>query len=302
MADLLKAHLNVSWLRPESALWDAIASEAVARLPIKGPALDLGCGNGISSFITAGGAFDLDYDWFVNSDPRGFTKDKDLYDVRPTVDPRRHVSHPPRYQFDWGFDHKANLLAQASRLGLYRGVRQGDADKILPFADRSLRTVFSNILYWLQDPVSRFKELHRVLETSGQAIVCLQDPSFKVVCESYQWKKRRSPLLKMLNRGRADCSYWTITLPGLRSLARKTGFKLVHHETYLSPATLRFWDIGLRPLSPALLEMERRLAKADRRKVKSEWIKALFPILSELRELDRRSKAPGGYHLAVLQK
>jgi len=57
--DYIKAHLNVAWLRPASALWDVIASTMILKYEIKHPSLDLGCGNGIFSFITAGGEFSV---------------------------------------------------------------------------------------------------------------------------------------------------------------------------------------------------------------------------------------------------
>ena len=70
--DFLKAHLNVAWLRPESALWDAIASTIISKMKLPPPTLDLGCGNGIFSFITAGGDFSIEYDWYKNVDTEGF--------------------------------------------------------------------------------------------------------------------------------------------------------------------------------------------------------------------------------------
>ena len=58
----LYVHLNVNWLRPESALWDALASSVISQIPILSPSLDLGSGNGSFSFITAGGTFSSKYD------------------------------------------------------------------------------------------------------------------------------------------------------------------------------------------------------------------------------------------------
>lgn len=300
--DYLKEHLNVWWLRPESALWDAIASQKAAKIPVKGPSLDLGCGNGLYSFIAAGGAFDADYDWFVHAKSEGFRAGKDIYDVEANADLARHIVTKPRYRFTHAFDHKPNLLSQAAKLGFYGTLRSGDANGRLPYEDGELKTIYCNMLYWLEDPASRLRELARLLDRGGRAILCLQHPRFKAICESYQWKARRSEFLRLLNRGRAETHCWTADDAELKALTRRAGLKLVHHDTYLSESTLKFWDTGTRPLSPALIEMARRLKPADRREVKRLWIESSLPLLREMLELERRDRRPGGYHLAVLEK
>jgi len=54
--NLLLDFLNVEWLRPESAFWNAIAAYALqgCRYEVERPALDLGAGNGLFSFTAAG--------------------------------------------------------------------------------------------------------------------------------------------------------------------------------------------------------------------------------------------------------
>lgn len=300
--DFLKEHLNLWWLRPESALWDAAASAVIARAPFAGPALDLGCGNGLFSFVTAGGSIGPAYDWFVHSDAKDFAKGRDIYDVKVSVDPGRHILRAPRRKFDWGLDHKASLLSQAARLGFYGELKEGNAQEGLDFEDGSFGTVFSNILYWLKDPAARMKEISRLLRKDGCALLCLPDPSFKTLCASYQWKARRSEFLRLLSRGRADCHHWTARSSDIKRWADAAGLRVEQDQRYLSPETLAFWDFGLRPLSPALLEMARRLKPADRADVKALWIESALPILRELLALDARRSGRGGFHFAVLRK
>lgn len=208
----------------------------------------------------------------------------------------------PRYRFTHAFDHKPNLLSQAARLDFYGSLRSGDANGRLPYGDGEIATIYCNMLYWLKDPASRFRELARVLDRRGRAILCLQHPRFKTICESYQWRTRRSNFLRLLNRGRAETHCWTVDDSELKSLARRGGLKVVHHDTYLSQSTLKFWDTGTRPLSPALIEMARRLKPADRRAVKHLWMDSSLPLLREMLEMEKRSKKPGGYHLCVVEK
>ncbi|MBI3288370.1 MAG: hypothetical protein HYZ74_02490 [Elusimicrobia bacterium] len=300
--DYLKEHLNAWWLRPEQSVWDARASELAEPFVPQGPSLDLGCGNGLYSFIAAGGSIGPEHDWFVNARSAGFSRNEDSYDVVPRFDASRHILRRPRYGFSFALDHKPNLLAQAGRLGLYGALKQGDGNARLPFADGELKTVYSNILYWLKNPRARLADIGRVLSRGGRAMLCLQDPSFKVICESYQWRAKRSNLLRMLNRGRAECSYWTATLAQVTAFAKPAGLRLVHARRYLSPRTLRFWDVGLRPLFPPILEMTKRLSPRDRRETKALWVKTALPLMREMLELERKEGARGGYHFVVLEK
>ena len=58
----LRELLNVYWLRPETALWRSIDIEIMKDFEINGKSLDLGCGDGVLSFIRAGGKFDITFD------------------------------------------------------------------------------------------------------------------------------------------------------------------------------------------------------------------------------------------------
>lgn len=131
--NFLKSHLNVNWLRLESALWDAIASTVISRYEITPPSLDLGCGNGIFSFITAGGDISIDYDWYVNVDTKGFWENRDIYDVCKINRLEKYIAEKPTYNFTYGLDHKPNLLKQAESLDFYENLIEHDANRELPF-------------------------------------------------------------------------------------------------------------------------------------------------------------------------
>src|ERR1039458_9326538 len=140
--------LNVFWLRPETALWREIDIRAMAPFVFQSPSLDLGCGDGIFSFIRAGGRLDKSFDAFrsVNGLDK-FFDNVDVFDTfNKSVTPI--VMRQPGYKIDCGFDHKENLLRKADQLGLYRELKPGDANRRLPFPDQSFNSVFSNIVYW----------------------------------------------------------------------------------------------------------------------------------------------------------
>jgi len=302
MTDYLKEHLNVWWLRPESALCDAIASTVVSRHKIEPPSLDLGCGNGIFSFITAGGDFSIDYDWFINVDVEGFWENKDIYDTCKVDKLEKCIIKKPEYTFTDGLDYKTSLLTQARGLGLYENLISHDANQTLPFKDLQFKTVFSNILYWLNDPLASLREINRVLQNGGRALLCIPNLKFTEYCFTFSWKEKKSPLLQKLNRGRSDVMQWFASYDEFSMLVKDAGFSVVDHSYYWSRLTLTIWDIGLRPISPYLIKMANKLSPEDRRDIKLEWLDTLFELLLPLYEMEMNSKEEGGFHLFALQK
>lgn len=297
----LDEHLNVQWLRPESALWDAIASAVVSQFSLRVPSLDLGAGNGVFSFITAGGAFSPDYDWYRNANPQCGASG-DLYDAFVTGPTPQWIQRRPAYQIDCALDAKPNLLRQADALGFYHTTVVGDANRRLPFDDETFATVFSNILSWLDSPEGSLREVWRILHPNGHALLCLPDRTFLEWCASYRWKEERSELLRLLNGARRESIRWTVSSKELATLTKRAGFKVVSERRYLSPVTLNVWDIGLRPLSPVLIRLVQRLDEADRLTVKQEWMGILRPFLRELYALDQKDRGRGGYYCLYLKK
>ena len=142
----LDEHLNVNWLRPESALWNAIASTVVSQYKLVPPSLDLGSGNGFFSFITAGGGFSPNYDWYRNVNPDGFWENRDIYDTFVATPKRNWIVKEPSYQIDCALDAKINLLCQTQALEFYRHFVLADAN--LACLLRTIRfRVFSPIFY-----------------------------------------------------------------------------------------------------------------------------------------------------------
>lgn len=301
-ASFIRAHLNVSWLRPESALWNAIASSLISKYEIIPPSLDLGCGNGIFSFITAGGEFNLNYDWYVNVELKGFWNNKDIYDICKIDNLDKFISKKPRYRFDYGLDHKLSLIRQARALYFYRSLILADASMFLSFQDTSFKTVFSNILYWLPNLNKSLLQINRITEKNGTVILCMPNTKFFDYCDSYHWKQKKSTFLRLLNRGRYKNLLWTISYRDFSKITKQCGFKIMNHAYYLSPSTLKIWDIGLRPLSPLLIKMTSCLTPKNRQAIKSEWIETLLRFLFPLYQEEKQSKVEGGFHLFVLKK
>lgn len=284
--------LNVFWLRPETALWREIDIRTMIGFDMLTPSLDLGCGDGIFSFIRAGGEFDGFFDAF-----RSVTKlDQffqhvdcfDAYDENKSV----CVAKYPKYQIDVGFDHKSNLLKKASRLGLYGSLKQGDANQSLPFPDHTFNSVFSNIVYWLDSPQFVISEISRVLKPGGCACLMLPNitfPQYSFYNQLYvNGKDARWKFLEMLDRGRfADNIRQSKCLYEWQSMFECAGLNVERHNYHLSKLIINIWDIGLRPLFPVLLEMSNELASERFIEIKFKWIQIMKTFIEPLLEIDK---------------
>lgn len=266
----LHSLLNAYWLRPETALWRACDIRAMRGFKMVGPSLDLGCGDGVFSFIRAGGELAPEFDVFTVARLEAFFANVDVYDAPPRGP--IEVAKRPDYAISVGIDHKANLLAKAATLGIYEHLQKWDANTRLPYADGHFSSVFSNILYWLDDPDFTLREIHRILKPRGTA--CFLLPNKRL--GEYRLG------IAELDRGRTD------NIKHLRDdwsdALHKTGFKIEARVQYLSRPVIQLWDIGLRPFFPALKAMADAVPASEMAAVKTKWIetceKFMAPMLA----------------------
>ena len=148
--DILREFLNAFWLRPEVALIKTHEYMALQRLPFTEPSIDIGCGDGIFSFIAAGGRFGPDFDMYQNiTGTEQFFNGVDVFDHYDEKQFGIDIVQPPQRKITHGLDHKASLIAKASHLGLYENTIVSDANESIPLEDKSVTTAFCNILYIL---------------------------------------------------------------------------------------------------------------------------------------------------------
>ena len=305
---ILNNFLNAYWLRPESALWRSIDTTAMKDFKFQSPSLDFGSGDGVFSFIRAGGEFAKDFDVFSSVNKLSeFYHGVDIFDsYNPSMNAK--VTKKPLYQIDVAFDAKDNLLEKASRIDMYKQTICGDGNKKLPFADNSFVTIFSNIVYWLDNPQNVLKELHRILNKNGK--ICLMIPDKKLEEFSIYNKfyaKTQNPqweFLKMIDRNRFADNYKTIRLESeWEELFTNTGFEIISHGRHLSKLVIELWDIGLRPIFPLLLKMVNELNSKQIYEIKSEWTETFKPFLKSIIEIDKISDyTEKAFHCYVLQK
>jgi SAM-dependent methyltransferase len=306
MKSSLDSLLNAYWLRPETALWRELDIRAMNSFEFSAPSLDLGCGDGLFSYIRAGGCLEEKFDVFrylANVDD--YFKNVDVYDSA-SRDFDFNQTHAPRYKFDVGFDHKNNLLAKARFLDLYKKIRCGDANGTLPFEDSSFRSVFSNILYWLNDPAFVLSEINRILVVGGRVCLMLPNERFKEYSFYYQmYIKTMNPkwkFLEKIDRGRfSENIRHAYSVEKWEMMFNEAGFKVLNHNSHLSKTTIQIWDIGFRPIFPLLKKITDKIDPTEFVQIKSEWVATLKEFLEHLVELDAED-GTSAFECYVLEK
>lgn len=290
-------------------MWRELDIRAMTSFQFRPPSLDLGCGDGVFSFIRAGGVFAPDFDALDEAVALDrFFENVDVFDA-PVGARKPLVALAPSYRVDVGFDAKPNLLEKAARLDFYRRLHGGNANQPLPFEARSFNTVFSNILYWLEDPGAALTEIARVLRDGGQACVMLPNetfPRFSYYSQLYvstgdpAWQ-----FLTQLDRGRfTDNVRHARAGAAWEALFATAGLRVLSHTQHLSKTIVQMWDIGLRPLFPVLRRLADGVAPGARASIKAEWVAILQQFLAPIVAMDARlgQGAAPAFHCYVLGK
>lgn len=292
--------MYMQWLRPENIPWDTHAASLVyPYLRTDDRKIEIGIGNGYTSFSILGGRFRKEFDWYFSVNTEGFWKKADIYDHDLINDFFPYVEDFPKYQFELALDHKENLLNQAHRLKTTKSIKIHDANKPTNIGDADI--VFSNILYWLRDPISTFKWISDGLKPGAKLVTLIPNSRYKEYSRSF---KQENKLWTMLNKGRADQVLWSIDPDEFQKMIKdETELSIEEHSLYCSRQTLSIVDIGLRPFSPYMIKMANSLSPADRFEIKKEWCDELLPLAQELciEELQRGPKE-GGFSFYLLRK
>jgi SAM-dependent methyltransferase len=306
----MKELMKFYWLRPETAIWRARDIEVLNGIEFEEPSLDLCCGDGVYSFIRAGGELSDEYDAFIDiTNTEDFFEGDDIYTQEKDNNLDVFTKSPAKYKFTVGFDWKQGLLNKANRLDLYRKLIQGDANNKLPFDDEEFKTVFSNASYWMSNIRGLLSEMQRITMKDGTVIMSVPDEAFL----DYSFYNKYSSndgiknidFLKLLDRGRCASNFQVVRSKSeWISLFNDAGLEVVSHKGYLSGATLKIWDIGLRPFSPALIDMANSLSLNDRLRIKKKWVDESLPLLEgflDSQDFFENMENPG-FHLFVLKK
>lgn len=299
------AYLNLHWLRPEGGPLSALISKSFEDIEFKSPSIDLSCGDGNTMFIHLGGRFSPDFDEFTSTQASKF-KHSSFIDIHDTIPENFSVkiAKKPFTTIDYGTDWKQNLLDKAAHLGLYKNLICHDNNKTpLPFEDNYFKTIYSNSVYWVNDPANLIKDIKRILHPEGIAILHLFTPyHFETLDEIEPFLSKEA--VEILDRKRRE------TMPGRRTykewkeIIENCGFHIKEvRNVYPNKPLIDWWNMGFRAIAHLLIQMANSLPTDERNKIKKEWIEIFFTLFKPLLTFKEKYNIENSPYLCfILQK
>jgi SAM-dependent methyltransferase len=297
---MLESYIYMNWLRPENVPWEMHANAVISPYLLENcRKMEIGTGNGYTTFYYLGGKFKKEYDWYFNTNTTNFWDNKDIFDASNVEDIARYIETPAKDKLEIVTDLKDTLIDQAQQLGIAKKALVQDGNAEIKFDGVDL--VFSNMLYWLEDPFKAIKEIADSLPEGGRLVTVCPNPRYLDYCRSYN---KESLAWTLINRGRADTLKMVIEPEEFeKKVQLETDFSLEKTSLYLGKTTMNVWDIGLRPISPYLIRMANALKPEERFEIKQDWCEAAKPIVSEVvQEELRMGKEEGAYNFFLLEK
>ena len=281
----LKNFLNFYWLRPENAIVKYFQSYSWSDIKWKGKSVDISTGDGSYVFLHCGGEFDEKFDFYIDTKSEKFTHKKfvDIYDsfskkYKPII------KKIPDKKFTIGTDWKDGLLAKAKCLNFFNKTIKHDNNFLpFPFEDSEFKFIHSNSLYWTNNPVKLLKDVNRVLDKDGLAV--LEFSTQNMLSTLYDLKPiLNKAAFNILDRKR------TLEMKGIKgdikdwvNYIKKSNF-IIEDIRWAWPNKIitDFWNTGLRPISHLLIKMANNMSISERKKIKKEWVNIFYEILLPL--------------------
>ena len=284
--DLLKQFLNLYWLRPEVGPECTFRSISLDGLNFESPSIDISCGDGQFTFIHLGGRFDHNFDNFSGTRAKDFSHSS-FVDIHDHFEESYNVkiSKKSDFKIDYGTDWKQTLLDKASKLNLYKNLILHDNNKPLPFPDNHFKTIYSNAVYWVEDPTKLLLEIKRILHPQGKVILQLMTPFHLETLDKFS-DFLTEEAVDILDRKRRE------TMPSLKPYSE---WKQIVSEcefivdevrnVFPNKMIIDLWNIGLRPIAHLLIQMSDSLTDENRNKIKTEWVDIFYKLFKPLLDL-----------------
>jgi SAM-dependent methyltransferase len=282
---LYKNFLNFLWLRPENAVLDTLRAADFRKVLKKylkknKKILDISCGDGIFSFICAGGELNVNNDAFSSIKNKKRSSKFDAYDFFDK-NYKIKIKKKPLFRFHTGTDWKNNMLKKASKTKLYKNLQLHNNMKKFEINDNNFDLVFSNSAYWVKNLNFHISEMTRVTKVGGHIYLQMKfkDSYLKTIVKNKSKFLLGNKFYEIIDAGRLKT--WKGILVKKEFDKVLKGFKnikIIYYKPLYGDLVALLWDVGFRPLFKPLHEMARGLSKNNYIKIKKQWVDIIYNL------------------------
>lgn len=323
----LEKALQIHYLRPDNALWVYGIYKSVNKYlkkytNRKYKSLDLGCGDGTTSFIATGGEINEKFDVFLGTkfnksnlkgmsdrSASGSLRDAkgDLYDHFTKLYEKYCIPKLSKNKFTVGIDWKSSLLKKAELLKFYENLILKDCNKLpLNLKDNDFDLVFSTIIYWLKKPDKIFPEVNRLLKRGGYFIFTTPKEKITDLTLKNFLKKFNYKIINRLDRGRHDNwkrhskkkEYW-------EKILKKNNFKIIEVKEIHPNLQIIFGESIIRTLISAFGVLYEQLLPKNEKlffEFKKKYVKEMGIILKPFSNDKYYESLNKAYNVYIVRK
>tara|TARA_B110000037_G_scaffold223077_1_gene301833 strand:+ start:3345 stop:4346 length:1002 start_codon:yes stop_codon:yes gene_type:complete len=324
---ILRRSLDLHFLRPDNGLWVYSLYISFSKyfnlfLQKKYKSLDLGCGDGTSTYIASGGVVDKKFDVLMGAktskqnltpslkkSKSGSLRDSqgDFYDhYSNNYKKYCKIKNGFNKSFTYGIDWKKSLLQKAKLLNYYDKLDLQDCNKLpINLQDESLHFVFSTILYWLKKPKMVIRDINRVLKSDG--IFIFTTPKEKILKSTiFHLIGKDFKNINRLDRGRHENwkrhakknSYW-------EKILKDSGFEIIETINLHPKLQIMFGETIIRTLVSAFKVLYKKLLPKNQKiffEFKEKYNDEMMLILSDFADKKKYSQLEKDYTGWVCRK
>lgn len=299
MHDYLEEFLKVFWLRPETAILNALLAKNLPKNYLSNKkSADLSCGDGIFAFIANNGKINKEFNYYKNTEINSsIVRKEDIYSYydnsyNPVIEKRADFTYGYGVDINTNMLHKANKLNIYDNLLLYTGEKFLDEKRNYPVtyldngqsieleAGLDLISIFSSI-YMFPNVDNLLNKVNYLLETNGTLLVNVKTAEFKHFYD--EMEKKYPPILSSyLERDMRNTLNTLLHPLQWEEKFHKNGFVIESKIPTLNSNLVSVWSIGLRFLTPLLVKTTNAIvSEKDLLQIKEEYSATFYEVLKE---------------------
>ena len=270
-------YLNIYFLKPFDAVNDTLTSYLIYKVhKLKNNYLELGSGDGMFSFIMAGGKFPFYFDRYIDV----ALNKKDIFDTHTKEIKIKNTIKLIRPFLS--IDAKKNHVKKIKEIGFSKNSFHSKLENIKLKKKNKFDLIFFYTAHGLTDLKKSILGAKKHLKKNGKILILVFDDFVKknFICYKMSKKNFFPAFFNKIDNGRyKEISNYSKTLKGWKNFFEKNGFKIQKISSGLSGTAWKVYDVQTRPILHFLVRLFNFFPSILRIAFKLIWMIILYPVI-----------------------